>query len=218
MLPRVADALLGPACAGCDVPFGFDVRAPVCAACASGLRPARAGTAPPALREFRALWDYSATARALILRAKEDADGAQAHALWDAAVACAPEALLPPPRALLVPAPSSRRRTRGALADFLALRCARHAGLPHGMWLRRIRRRPAQAGLAGAERRANLRGAIGLTRRARCELALHPGLRKRRIWLLDDVATTGATLEECARALRAAGLRVGGALVLARVA
>lgn len=84
-------------------------------------------------------------------------------------------------------------------------------------WLRRSLHRPAQAGLTGAERRANLRGVLRLTRRARLELAARPELRRRPVWILDDVATTGATLEECARTLRAAGLRVAGGAVLARV-
>lgn len=77
-------------------------------------------------------------------------------------------------------------------------------------WLVRVRHTPPQRGLARAERLRNVRGAF----------AVHPGaagqLAGRRVVLVDDVMTTGASLHEAARALRAAGVQQVAALVLAR--
>jgi predicted amidophosphoribosyltransferase len=83
--------------------------------------------------------------------------------------------------------------------------------------LRRARERPPQSRLDGPARRANLHGAMTVRSLAS---ELHALLRAgaAELWLVDDVCTTGATLAECGRALRAAGLAPAGALVLARVA
>lgn len=218
MLLRFADAWLGPRCAACGAAHGFAAVAAVCEVCAARWQPCRAREPVPGVPQVLAPWDYSGTPRLLILRAKEAGGEAAARALWQAALLRWPAALLAPPRALLVPAPPSRRRGRASLAEVLAAEIAAHGGLAHRRWLRRTARRPPQASLDGAARRANLRGVLALRRAARVELVLRPELRRHPIWLCDDVATTGATLAECARALRGAGLRVAGALVWARVA
>jgi len=71
--------------------------------------------------------------------------------------------------------------------------------------LRRTRATAQQTQLTGAQRAANVRGAFT------AEAALVQG---RRVWVLDDVYTTGATMGACVRALRAAGAReVRGAVV-----
>lgn len=71
------------------------------------------------------------------------------------------------------------------------------------------RRRVAdQAGLSASDRAANLSGAM----RARFDLS------GRRVIVLDDVITTGATLAEAARALREAGAEVSAAAVVAATA
>jgi predicted amidophosphoribosyltransferase len=87
-----------------------------------------------------------------------------------------------------------RRYTRGFNQ---AQELASHLGLPLVHALRRARRTPPQADLPEARRHANVRGAFRLRRRATVN-----GLV---IVLVDDVSTTGATLDACAAALLEAG-------------
>lgn len=178
--------------------------------------PARPAAAIDGLQELRALWDYSGTARALIGAAKDHCHGPQARTLWRAAAA-----QWQPLRPLLadscfVPAPGSRRRSGGSLPYWLCQRlAAEFRGQEHPL-LRRRQRRPPQSTLNGPARRSNLRGCMAV-RRLALRRARAPLAAGRRVWLVDDVATTGATLAECARALREAGITQVSALVLARV-
>jgi ComF family protein len=75
-------------------------------------------------------------------------------------------------------------------------------------WLRRRRATPPQAGLDAATRRRNLRGAFVVARPR--------AVRGRRILLIDDVTTTGATLTEAIETLRQAGAAEVAALALLR--
>lgn len=119
---------------------------------------------------------------------------------------------------VLVPVPSSavaRRRRGRAPVDDLTRRTARrlrrtgYADL--GVWpvLRLRRRVDDQAGLAAAARVANVHAAMHVPDAvaARAQEAV--------VVLVDDVVTSGATLLEAARALRAAGATVAGAVTLA---
>ncbi len=111
---------------------------------------------------------------------------------------------------LVVPVPLHRRRqwTRGFnQADLLA----RGLGLPIQRALRRQRSTAPQVSLPADARRQNVDGAFALVRWPR-----PPQLRHRRILLVDDVFTTGATLEACARVLLEAGAREVMALTAAR--
>jgi ComF family protein len=74
--------------------------------------------------------------------------------------------------------------------------------------LTRRRRTPSQGRLSPTARIRNVRAAFA----ARCPT----DLRGKRIVLIDDVMTTGATVEECARVLRRAGAAWVGVLTLAR--
>lgn len=74
--------------------------------------------------------------------------------------------------------------------------------------LARHRATPPQVGLPAAARRANVRDAFVLRRPAAVD--------RRRVLLIDDVMTTGATLDECSGVLLRAGARTVDALVLAR--
>jgi ComF family protein len=74
-------------------------------------------------------------------------------------------------------------------------------------WLRRIRATPRQTYLSGAARRENVKGAFRASRRAK--------FQGRSVLLVDDVLTTGSTMNEAARTLRRAGARSVIAAVLA---
>ena len=111
--------------------------------------------------------------------------------------------------ACVVPVPlhPSRRRYRGfnQAADL-----ARRLELPVVHALRRIRATPTQTGLPAAQRHRNMRGAFALTRTGRA-------VRGSVVVIVDDVSTTGATLEACARVLKEAGAAEVRALTAARV-
>ncbi len=113
---------------------------------------------------------------------------------------------------VLVPVPlhARRERQRGFnQAAFLARDLGRRAGLPlAARALRRVRATPPQSGHPD-DRRRNVRDAFAVARLA--EVA------GRHVLLVDDVLTTGATANECARALRRAGARRVGVYTLARV-
>ncbi len=74
-------------------------------------------------------------------------------------------------------------------------------------WLARVRATRPQSDLPAAERRVNVRGAFQASR----------AVAGRHVLVVDDVLTTGATLGECARALRDGGARCVGVLTVARV-
>ena len=87
---------------------------------------------------------------------------------------------------------------------------ARHLDLPVVAALRRVRSTATQTGLPAAQRHRNVRDAFAATRAAR---SVQGGI----VLLVDDVCTTGATLEACARELKRAGVAEVRALTAARV-
>jgi ComF family protein len=117
---------------------------------------------------------------------------------------------------LVAPVPLHRRRLfarrynqSALLAQALARRCA----LPVAPDLL-VRRRatPSQGRLSPTARRRNVRGAFAL------RLGYAEAIAGRRVLLIDDVLTTGATVRECARVLLRAGAGAVDVLTLARVA
>lgn len=189
---------------------------------------------PPRCREVAGLavvsaGVYAGTARRALIEHKEHGGLTLGPALGEvlaqavrlAVVAAGPESGC----TVLVPVPSRRSadRRRGAAPTLRIVRLAarsltREPGNPVMVWdgLRWVRRVRDQGELPAQQRAVNLQGALAVGRRRRW-----PGLPGwpplGRIVLCDDIVTTGATLSEAARALRAAGLPVGCAAAVADV-
>lgn len=122
-------------------------------------------------------------------------------------------------RLVLVPVPSSaaavRRRGRDSTLA-IARRAAAGLELDCGVspCLRPIRRLADQSGLNAAERHDNLAGAFGVSNRRAAAVRACGAVAV----IVDDLTTTGATVQESARALRAAGVPVLGAAVVGATA
>jgi len=116
---------------------------------------------------------------------------------------------------VIVPVPLNRWRLierRYNQAAILAREVARLSARPYApMCLERIKPTSSQVGLSTLERRTNVAGAFAVPERRRVEVA------GKRVLLVDDVITTGATLESAARALKKGGAVAVDALALAIV-
>ncbi|WP_149259175.1 ComF family protein [Actinomadura sp. K4S16] len=212
VLADLIDLLLPQHCAGCG-------QHPVllCDACARPLRAAArpAGQAPAGLPPPWTVAAYEGPLRTILAAYKERGRAALAvplgEALATAVHAALPSGPDPPP--VVVWVPSGRRAVRRRGHDPLrgavdvAVRRLRADGVPVTALdaLRQRGRVADQAGLSAKERAANLKGAVEV----RADVA------GRRLVLVDDVVTTGASLAEAARALRAAGGEVTAAAAIA---
>ncbi|THG35695.1 ComF family protein [Glaciibacter flavus] len=209
-MPIIRDALLDAlaivapvSCAGCGA-FGR--------ALCLGCRAALAGPAHVATRGELPVWCgtwYSGAARGAIASFKDGGRTELARSLAPLLRRAVADAVSASGErnVVLVAVPSSRAafRTRGYRpVDLLLAR----AGLRARRLLRHARRRDDQVGLGRAERSANVSGALALRR------GIRPTAGSA-VLIIDDILTTGATVQEAARVLRAAGLRVIGVAVAA---
>ncbi len=149
---------------------------------------------------------YAGPARALVGALKFHGRLPAAGLMAAQLAATAPPGLLDGATLVPVPADRGRRRARGFdHADRLARALARRTGLPLAQPLRRTGARSRQVGAGRSARLAAAPAAVGLR-------AAPPAT----VVLVDDVHTTGATLEACARALRQGGALRVVALAYAR--
>lgn len=232
LVDALLTVLIAPPCAACGHALEQPTSGPVCASCWNAIHPipppvcercgdplpawrtvhlavpecVRCRRLPRALDAARACGLHTGALRAIVHALKYDGRRSLAvplgrlmrergAAMIDGAAA-----------AVAVPLHPRRRRERGFNQ---ATDLARHLGLPVVSALRRVRATADQVELPAAQRHSNMRGAFEATGRAR-------DLAGCTVLLVDDVSTTGATLDACARALKDAGVREVRALTAAR--
>lgn len=201
---RTAGAVICPACIqGIAIPRG-----PLCERCGRALHVSSAGTepcascaqgiAPVSLSRLRAATLYEGLAREAVLALKYEGTRRLAEPLGDLLAAAARRDELTPDLVVAVPLHDDRQRERGYnQAQLLARRCAWRLGAPLAMdVLTRQRATMPQVGLSAAQRRVNVEGAFVLA-----HAAATSKLAGKRILLIDDVTTTGSTLDAAAAAL-----------------
>jgi len=169
---------------------------------------------PPVFRRARAATRFTGVMRHLIHGFKY-ADHLEALGLFAGLMQGAGAELLKVAD-MLVPVPLHRRKLfkrRYNQAALLARKLSAVSGVPANYTaLRRTRSTPSQVGLPEHERRGNVAGAFTVHRRE------VERLRGKTVLLVDDVITTGSTLDACARALLDAGAKTVDCLAIAMVA
>src|SRR6476469_7554369 len=217
----LADTALPPLCPSCRTPLGAG--AGLCADCwaklpfiddpGPGLLSMEAIANPPAYERSRAAVRYDDIAREIVHRFKygDRLDLAPMLGQW---MARAGRELTPGADAL-VPVPLHWRRLwsrRFNQSAALATAICGLTGVPVLTdALKRVRATPQQVGLDKAERASNVQGAFKVPPERKA------AVKGRRLILIDDVLTSGATVDACARALLRAGAAQVDVLVFARV-
>ena len=229
-----ANLIVPPACVACHTPMTFHdtlcaacwreivfVRPPLCDVLGIPLTfgtggrqvSAAALAAPPGYDRARAVAVFGGPVQKLIHGFKYS-DRHDARRLFGRWLTTAGAGLLSEAD-MLVPVPLNRWRLierRYNQAAILAIEVARASGVPVSpMALERVKATASQVGMTNAERRLNVRGAFKVPARHRASIA------GKRILLIDDVITTGATLDSAARALKSGGAAAVDALALAIV-
>lgn len=201
---RAVEAVYPAHCFGCRETGRF-----LCDACLAAETPSQPHAHPRLFENARSAYVYGGIVRTAVLALKFE--GVSAAAPEIAAPMAAALRDWSPPVDVIVPVPLGwlRKRTRGYnQSELLAVEIGRAAGLPvETRAVRRRRQTSPQAQQPDAEARLrNIREAFA------------PGPRplSGAVLLVDDVTTTGATLDACARALRAGGATSVHALTFAR--
>jgi ComF family protein len=194
-----------PYCDRLGTPFAYDL--------GEGALSAEAIADPPPFERLRAVAAYDDMARKLVhgLKYGDRLDLARWMARWMARAGSEVVAAA----GVIVPVPLHRRRlwsrrfNQSAMLALAIAEAADKAIAPTA--LRRIRSTRQQVGLSARERADNVRGAFRVAEGERIAVA------GRRVLLVDDVYTTGATMKAATRALMRAGAEAVDAVVFARV-
>ena len=184
-----------------------------CAGCASEASPLEACLASLAFRDEAARWVHRFKYPAAGLGGLDPRPAAVMRMVAREVALRAPPPV--PEHTWVIPVPLHPRRLRQRgfnPAAVLAREVARSAGLSfEARRLVRLRDTPSQTGLGREARRRNLAGAFA------CRSLPERGSQvPQQVWLVDDVVTTGATLQSAARSLREAGAQHVLALCAAR--
>jgi predicted amidophosphoribosyltransferase len=221
VLAGLIDLVLPDCCPGC----GERAMPPACDRCLALLdavpRPSAPDPLPVGLPVPFAVVAYADQVRELVIAHKEHGRLGLARPLGQAlgrstAAAAAPHGVVPS-AVLLVPVPSTRAAVRERGHDptlrltLAAAAWLQHHGVPTRVarWLRHARRVADQSGLTHQERTDNLAGALLLRPHRRAPTTTGS------VVVVDDIVTSGATLAEAVRALRAGGVDVTGTAVIA---
>lgn len=205
------ERLSGPLCATCGIPLEASADRSAESSCAACRETPPHFTTARAVSRYRSSDEESAIVPSLIRRHKYGRDQSLTHALAE----CLgdPMPLIENDYDLIVPVPLHRERLRSRgfnqaalIAAAIARRLDRKLDV-HS--LIRTRATPSQTAQDRRQRQRNVRDAFQVTRAA--------AVTNRRVLLIDDVMTTGATADECARVLLDAGARRVDVLALARV-
>ena len=199
--------VLAPACASCAAVLASPLSGPICDVCWAAVPPMTAPWRTRAGIPVHAAAPYDGTLRNIIHAWKFEGRQRLVRPLADLVRARCPEALADGAIAVPVPMTPWRQWRRGFnqaddLAGALGARRVRA--------LARWRPRPAQSTLPRARRALNLDASVMVQPWRR------EAIRGRAVLLVDDVVTTGATLDACARLLRSAGAADVRAIVVAR--
>ena len=200
MFSELSQLIFPTRCYGCNA-IGLSI----CTLCRREWIPHYYKTQTSALSVHSALI-YSPTASKIILAAKENGLQGADDLLIEAIIHVLNKARLDKAYFTLVPIPSSRQSQRGRGRSFivdLTKTISKHTGIAVNDCLQVSRRVSDQSGLTRVERISNMQGAF----------SLKPGsiLRGDAI-VIDDVVTTGATLQEAARALNSQGFHAFGSV------
>jgi len=200
MFSELSQLIFPTRCYGCNA-IGLSI----CTLCRREWIPHYYKTQTSALSVHSALI-YSPTASKIILAAKENGLQGADDLLIEAIIHVLNKSRLDKAYFTLVPIPSSRQSQRGRGRSFivdLTKTISKHTGIAVNDCLQASRRVSDQSGLTRVERISNMKGAF----------SLKPGsiLRGDAI-VIDDVVTTGATLQEAARALNSQGFHAFGSV------
>jgi ComF family protein len=217
----VLAALLAPPCASCGRVLDRPLAGAICIDCWAALphQPGLISSPSPHIAQSAAIGEYEGTLRNIIHALKYDGRRSASRGLSKTLACCGASLLAGADAAVPVPLHRRRERARGFnQAHELAL----GLGLPVWPSLRRLRDTPSQVDLPADRRHQNVRDAFALATPRRqwgwsVPRAHAPHVSGAVLVLVDDVMTTGATLEACARTLMAAGAREVRALTAARV-